>query len=133
MENIFSLKFWFKNSPGSISGLEFLIFLMVVLLFVSIFTISKYFKDKIKCDLPGSIHESVQDFAIWNLVFAGFIFFVRYELIPIFSMRFWYFIWLAGIVFHVKFIKEKICFIKKTKAVAKQKEAYQKYIPKNSR
>lgn len=93
---LFSLTFWLEVSPGTLSTKFEIIFLVVLALCYGLFGIFKYrahlFNER-KNFLHGKFFAKVAGYFLSLAVAFTFIFFFRYEGIPLLGGRFWMLIW----------------------------------------
>ena len=106
---IFSLPFWLEVSPGELSPLFEKYFLGLTFFLWAIFGISKLVQKYLHGKRGYIIANYWQKIATFSLTMAvsfSFIFFFRYEAIPILGGRFWILLWvIVGFVWIIYLIK----------------------------
>lgn len=125
--NLITLKYWFSINAGSLEktaqiGLViFLVILLGVLVYSSLKKKNKGVYLKIWAKLAS--------FGFTNFIIGLFLLFFTYEAVPFLSMRFWFLLWLAGMVFWLNLIYKECKLIPQIKEKRKQEEEFKKYIP----
>jgi hypothetical protein len=127
MLNLLTITFWFNLRPGSLSGpfRNLLVLLIVVLLLAAIVLFIKKRQKSFYRHLYGNLY----DFSLINALIGFLMLFFNYELIPFFSARFWYIIWLGIGVWWLFYVLQEIKLIKQRKKEAAQKNDIEKYLP----
>ena len=120
----------FNTRPGGLAGYELWGFLAVAIALIAVFLGARYPRIKNKITCPGTILKKLSAFAVINLVIAGAIFFFRYELIPVLSMRIWMILWIVGMVWYLKGFPQKAREINAKKEADKAEQERTKYFPK---
>lgn len=106
---IFSVPFWLVVNPGELSDRFEKIFLLVLLVCYVLYGVSHLRQWQLRKKL-GFIKikfwKKIGTFCLTMAVAFTFIFFFRYEAIPVLGGRFWIFIWLVmGIVWFIYLVK----------------------------
>jgi hypothetical protein len=111
---IFSIPFWLEVSPGELSPRFEKIFLAVLFISYLIYFLSKFFEKRLTARrnfIKAKFLQKTASFCLFMAVSFTFIFFFRYEAIPILGGRFWILIWLItgviwlGYLLHYYFTK----------------------------
>lgn len=127
----FNFKYLFAVDPGPLSSifLKFLIIIFSIFLFLSlIFRFLIYFKKK---DLILINFFKKLNYFFLTLAILGFILlFFRQEGIPFLSRRFWLLILLISSLFWLFFIFRFVFKIPQEKKKLKEKEIFEKYLPR---
>ena len=125
--NLLSLSFWFNLRPGSMAQLySYLLMGLIVLLFVIAII---FFVTKRKKSLYKKTLSNLYDFSVSNAFIGLLLLFFNYEIVPFFSARFWFLLWLIVSVLWLYYILKEL---KKIPARKKQLEAtdeIKKYLP----
>lgn len=130
---LWSIKYWLTVAPGLVS-VKFLIILAVIFGGVFVFGVvsrflARYYQKK-KSYLAG-IYFKLSTLSLTMGVFGLMYYFFIYENIYLLSARFWFLIWLIGLVwwllFLVKFYYVKLPAEKKTLS---EREIFEKYLPR---
>jgi len=127
MNNLLTLKYWFSVNPGALvdSGFNLLVTFTVFLFLLGIISMIL----KRKKGLYRGVFNRIYDFSVANFFIAILFLFFHFENIPFFTARFWFIIWLAGILFWLIHIAKKIKQVpEKRKELEKEKEK-RKYLP----
>lgn len=99
---IFSVPFWLEAYPGDLSPYFERLFLGVLIINYAGFGIIKYFQKRLIAKrefILANFWAKAANMFLTMAVSFSFIFFFRYEAIPILGGRFWVFVWLLiGIV-----------------------------------
>ncbi len=125
--SLLSLAFWFNLRPGSMPAnyKNFLIGLVIVLIVSSvIFFVLKKRKGFYKKALI-----TLYDFSISNAFIALLLLFFNYELVPFFSARFWFLIWLISSILWLFYILKALKQIPKKIKQSVVKDEIKKYLP----
>lgn len=106
---IFSIPFWLEVNPGELSeGFE-RFFLVVLIICYALYGASKLGQKQLIAKRSFIIAKFIQKVGTYFLTMAvcfTFIFFFRYEAIPVLGGRFWIFIWLVmGLVWLIYLAK----------------------------
>jgi len=92
-----TINFWIETNPGSLStGFE-RFFLVVLIVSYLLFGLSKLMQKKLsstKSYIKAKFWQKVSTFCLSMAIIFTFIFFFRYEAIPVLGGRFWILIWL---------------------------------------
>lgn len=125
--SLLSLSFWFNLRPGSMAQLySYLLMGLIVLLFILAII---FFVAKRKKSLYRKMLSNLYDFSVSNAFIGLLLLFFNYEIVPFFSARFWFLLWLiVSVVWLYYTLKE----LKKIPARKKQLEAtdeIKKYLP----
>ena len=120
----------FNTRPGGLAGYELWSFLALVIALIVVFLVVRFPQVKNKITFPGTIWKKLNAFAVINLVIAGAIFFFRYELVPVLSMRIWIILWIVGMAWYLKGFPQKAREINAKKEADKAEQERTKYFPK---
>jgi hypothetical protein len=114
MSTLLSLPFWFNLRPGSMSGLfrNLLLIGLLILVVAAIYL----FLAKRKKGAYKNFYAALYNFCLSNFIIGGLLLFFNYEIVPFFSARFWYLLWLIALVWWL------IVLIKKWQQLARKKE-----------
>ena len=132
-EKIITWNFWFNLRPGHLLPVyHYILIGFVVLLFIlsAVFYVKKQNRKRKKnVNLP--FWRQLYYFSLTNGIIGIMFIFFNYELIPFFSSRFWYPLWVIVMAVWLYFIFKLLKTIPE-KIKQKEKEAeYSKYIPSN--
>jgi hypothetical protein len=129
MSSLFSLKYWFKVSPGPLlpTAQQALIFFVVGLIALTIFT--AIVKGRAKKTLYGRMWQTIYGFLLGNAIIGVLVLFFMYELVPFLSSRFWFLVWFLVMFGWFGFIVWKFIQIPKRKKELEKEREYKKYIP----
>ncbi|MBD3247740.1 hypothetical protein GF382_00425 [Candidatus Falkowbacteria bacterium] len=128
MNNIFSLSFWFDLRPGKLIAAYQNILVGLVIIMAVVAVVSFILKRN-KKNLYFKLWEKAFSFAFTNTFIGLLLFFFNYEMIPFFSARFWYPLWLAGMITWLVFIVKFFESLPQKKKQIEEEKAYKKYIP----
>lgn len=95
---IFSIPFWLNVNPGELSPRFEKIFLVILAINYLIFGLSKLMQGRLNTKrefIKVKFWQKVGSFCLTMAVSFTFIFFFRYEAIPVLGGRFWVFIWIV--------------------------------------
>ena len=129
MFNFLSIPFWFSSNSSSIGLISrsIVIAFLVFLLGLIIYTVMTRPR---KNNAYAMFWAKTFSFALINLIVGSIIVFLNYETIPVLSIRLWFLIWGAEMIYWgmllFKFYEKTT---KKVEASKKNKE-HKKYIPK---
>jgi hypothetical protein len=127
MNNFFNSQFWFSQRPGLFVPI-FRNFLIGLIAFFIITDITSFVL-KTKKKFLSKLWLKIFNFSLANAIIAAFLLFFNYELIPFLSARFWFILWVLGMIIWIVFI---VLYAKKLPAKKKeieQEREYKKYIP----
>ena len=125
---IFSIPFWLEVNPGELSSRFEKIFLVVLFVNYLLYFLSKFFEKRLTARrnfIKAKFLQKTASFCLFMAVSFTFIFFFRYEAIPILGGRFWIFIWfLTGLIWLGFLLKYYFSIIPKqlSELEAKQKK-----------
>lgn len=127
MLNLLTFNFWFNLRPGSLSESfrSFLIMLIIILLLATIILFIKKRQKGFYRHLYGNLY----DFSLINALIGFLMLFFNYELIPFFSARFWYILWLGIGAWWLFYVLQEIKLIKQRKKESVRKSDIEKYLP----
>ncbi len=128
MNNLLTLSYWLNMRPGNLHFSGMIVFLLLILGFISIIFLFKIFKKR-KNNIYFKTWRGLDNFAITNLILALFLLFFEYEEVYIFSARFWLLLWGASMVIWLLFIFRDYRKIPEIKKEYAKKEEINKYIP----
>jgi small-conductance mechanosensitive channel len=127
MSTLFTSTFWFNLRPGSMSGLPRNIFIGLIIALVIAAIVLLIAKKK--KGIYRKLFSSLYNFCLSNMIIGVMLLFFNYEIVPFFSARFWYLIWLVvSILWLINIIKTL------KKIMSRQKEQttvdeIKKYLP----
>jgi len=128
MTHLLSPSFWFNMTPGALHFSGMLLFLFFILSFVVIIFLFSVVKKR-KNNVYFKIWNSLNSFAISNLVVSLFLLFFEYEETYIFSARFWFLLWIISMVAWLVYIFRDYKKIPEIKKAFAEKQEIKKYIP----
>lgn len=133
----FSVPFWLDVNPGELSPLFEKYFLFVLFTSYVLYFVSKYVQKRLtarRSFIKATFWHKVGVFCITMAVSFTFIFFFRYEAIPILGGRFWILIWLlSGAVWLFFLLRNYFLVIPKELGQLEQKQKYNKYLVKTKK
>lgn len=129
MSKFISLNYWFNMRAGALENnaqTGFIVFLVIlaVLFAACIFII----KTK-RAGIYGKTVKKLQSFFVWNLTIGLVLLFFTYEMVPFLSSRFWFLLWLIGMIAWLYFIVGKLSDLPKRKEELEKEKEFKKYIP----
>ncbi len=134
---IFSIPFWLEVSPGELSPLFEKYFLGVFFVSYIAYFLSKFLQKQLTKKhnfIKAYFCQKVATFCLTMAVSFTFIFFFRYEAIPVLGGRFWVLIWLImGAVWLIYLVRYYFINIPKQLREQEEKKRYQKYLVKNKK
>lgn len=104
---IFSIPFWLDVNPGELSDRFEKIFLVILLISYGFYFISKYYQKRLVASrnfIKAKFWHKVGTYGLVMAVSFTFLFFFRYEAIPILGGRFWILLWIIGGVIWFAFL-----------------------------
>lgn len=126
-KNLLSLSYWFELIPGPLGNSGKNAFIALILLFLLASVLTILLKKK------GSIYKKtlirLYNFSISNFVIALVLLFLRYEVVPFLSARFWLGIWFISSIIWLYYISLPIKDLRERKDEEKKKQELKKYIP----
>jgi len=128
MSNFFTFIFWFNLSPGNFSPLVQKTIIGAVLLFFVLFIGFRVLKKK-KPGLYSAIFLRLSDYFLTNAIILGILFFFNFEIIPLFSARFWYPLWLVIALIWLFFVLKPLKNIPARREALLREQAMKKYMP----
>ncbi|MFA5187795.1 MAG: hypothetical protein WC460_00350 [Patescibacteria group bacterium] len=131
---IFSVPFWLDVNPGELSARFEQMFLVVLAVSYLIYGLSKLMAKRLKIKrefVRAKFWVKVGNFCLTMAISFTFIFFFRYEAIPVLGGRFWIFIWLLmGVIWLVYLIRYYFVVMKKQLRELNEKQKLNKYLKK---
>ncbi|OGY40627.1 MAG: hypothetical protein A2Y82_05280 [Candidatus Buchananbacteria bacterium RBG_13_36_9] len=128
---IFSVPFWLEVNPGELSDRFEKIFLIVLFICYGLFGAGKLWEKQLikkRNFLTGRFVQKAGSFFITMAISFTFVFFFRYEAIPVLGGRFWVFIWLiAGLAWFIYLIKYYFVDLQLQLGEYKKKQNLKKY------
>ena len=125
--NLFTLKYWFTMNAGSSEPLAqkgFIVFLILL------FGLAIYARLKKKGKgIYFRVWNRLTSFASTNVIIGLFLLFFTYEGVLFLSIRFWFLIWLAGMIFWLQVIYKDFKKIPELREKRQQEEKFKKYLP----
>ena len=128
MSKFFDPIFWFNQRPGELIPLWKNALIAIV---ISSFVLAAIiFILKKRAGVYRKLLERIFNFLTANFFIGLFLFFFNRELVPMLSSRFWYLLWVIGMIIWIFFIiRYSLTIPARKKEIEKEKE-FQKYIPK---
>lgn len=99
--------------------------LMLAILFIACIVVIKIKR----AGIYGKTVKKIQAFAGWNSIVGLILLFFTYEMVPFLSSRFWFLLWLIGMIISMYFITGNISDIPKRKEELEKEREFKKYIP----
>lgn len=131
---IFSVPFWLDVRPGELSPLFEKYFLAVLIVNYSCYGLSKLIVRQMMAKrsfIIAKLWQKIGSFCLTMAVSFSFIFFFRYEAIPILGGRFWVLVWLiTGFIWLVYLIRYYFVDVKYKLADLAKRQQYEKYLVK---
>lgn len=129
MNNLLSLKFWFKLRPGLFLPIfqKALIGLVIGLAVLAV--VFNLLGKKNKNGLYVKVWNNLYSFSLTNAFIFLLLLFFNYELVPFLSARFWYLLVGLEMAIWIFFIAKAIFLIPKKKEQYEKDKEYKKYIP----
>ena len=132
-----SLDFWFETRPGELSSQFETIFLVIVIACYVLYGVSILLvrgKTKRKNFVKAKFWQKVRSFWITLAITISFIFFFRYEAIPVLGGRFWSLFWALGaIVWAGYLLNNYFRVVPKQIQDVEQTKVFMKYLPKRKK
>lgn len=125
--NLFTLKYWFSMNAGNLEPLaqKGLVIFIILLLGLAIYSRLK----KNKKGIYLRIWTRLNSFGVTNFVIGLFLLFFTYEGVLFLSMRFWFLLWLVGMIFWLYLVYKQFKKIPEFRNKRKHEEEFKKYIP----
>jgi len=123
-----SLSFWFTMRPNDLPFMAikvmaaFLLFLVVLAFFT--FLIKKRQRGPWQ-----KVWQSLNSFAVSNIIAGIFLLFFGYERLPFLAMRIWLLVWALTIILWLVLVFKKAIKIKVVKEEIEKEKEFKKYIP----
>lgn len=114
-------------NAGSLAPIAQKAFIVFLVLLLGLAIYSK-FKKKEK-GIYFRIWNKLTSFGTTNLIIGLFLLFFTYEEVIFLSMRFWFLLWLASMIFWLQLIHKESKKIPEIREKRKQEEEFKKYIP----
>ncbi|MCK5416014.1 hypothetical protein KAI92_01135 [Candidatus Parcubacteria bacterium] len=127
-KNIFKLDYWTNFRPGSLEPRMQLYFILFILI-LAIFVILSIYLSQIKKGSYSKIWRRLHFFTVTNFVISLLLLFFTYENIRFFSARFWFVLWVIGMIFWLILIYKQSKQIPKLREKRKKDEEFKKYLP----
>jgi hypothetical protein len=129
---VFSIPFWLEVDPGVLSVRFERIFLFVLFVSYLVYFLSKFWQKRLVARrnfIKANFLNKTATFCLTMAVSFSFIFFFRYEAIPILGGRFWIFIWiLMGLVWVILLIRHYFMIMPKQMEELAAKKKRSKYL-----
>jgi len=129
MGNFLTWNFWFNLRPGAFIGLSLKIVLGFIALLIILTIVSGLIKRKWSKSLYACFWSSLYVFFLTNVVIGLLLTFFNYEMVPFLSARFWFLLWLIGMLVWLFFIYKIMIKIPQKKALLEKEREFKKYIP----
>ncbi len=134
---IFSAPFWLEVSPGELSPLFEKYFLAVFFISYFFFFFSKIMQKRLiakRSFIKANYWHKIGTFFLTMAVSFTFIFFFRYEAIPVLGGRFWIFLWiLGGLIWAGFLLKGFIVELPQELKSLENKQKFNKYLVKGKK
>lgn len=128
MGNFFSLAYWLDSRPPIMEGLEYSLYLSLILAFL-IMAVGFGLAMRYKKSIFKRVFASISTFG-WSNLFLGLVYLLfRQEAIPYLSARVLVFLWGIGVLIWLAFIIKKAKKIPELKKAKQEEEVFRKYIP----
>jgi amino acid transporter len=127
MKNLFTAQFWFNPQPDQLIPTMQYTVLVIIVIFLILAIISQVLSKKKWFYKP--LFKKLFSFFVVNAIVAVLLDFFSEEMIPFFSIRFWFILWGIGMVVWIALI---IAYVKKFSAKKEQfarENEYKKYLP----
>jgi len=125
--NLFTLKYWFGMNAGSLEPVAQKAFVVFLLLLLALVVYAKF--KKMEKGIYFRIWTKLDSFAVTNLIIGLFLLFFTYEEVVFLSMRFWFLLWMASMIFWLQSVYKEFKIIPELREKRKQTEEFKKYIP----
>jgi hypothetical protein len=129
---IFSVPFWLEVNPGELSERFEKIFLVVLAVSYLLYGLSRLLQRRLNAKrefFKAKFWHKVSNLCITVAVSFSFIFFFRYEAIPVLGGRFWILIWLImGLTWTIYLIRYYFVNLKRDLKELEQKQRLNKYL-----
>jgi hypothetical protein len=129
MGNFLSLNFWFNLRPEAFTPGSFKIILGIILLLIFLSVVSGIGKKRWSKSLYFSFWNSLYYFFLTNAIIGLLLTFFNYEMVPFLSARFWFLLWVIGMIIWLIFVSRIIIKIPQKKALLEKEKEFKKYIP----
>lgn len=131
---IFSVPFWLNVNPGELSSRFEKIFLVVLLINYGCYFLGLYMQKRLIAGrnfIKAKMWQKIETFCLTMAVSFSFIFFFRYEAIPVLGGRFWILIWIiTGAVWLGYLLNYYFKVIPAQLDDLEKRQKYEKYIVK---
>lgn len=129
---IFSVPFWLDVNPGELSEMFANIFLVVLAVSYSLYGLSRFLEwrfNKKREFIKAKFWHKISTLCLTVAISFTFIFFFRYEAIPVLGGRFWIFLWLImGLAWSIYLIKYYFVDLKNDLKGLAAKQKINKYL-----
>jgi hypothetical protein len=129
MKNLLSINFWFNFNPGSLTPLFQKLLIALAALFLVSAVVFWLLKKNKKFKLYYLICKKFFTLSWVNFLVALLLIFFTDQLIPFFSARFWFILWLIGVATWKVFILLEFFKIPEKRKQLEKEMEYKKYIP----
>ena len=131
---IFSVPFWLEVNPGELSDRFEKIFLVVLAVSYFFYGLSWLMEKKLKAKrefIKVKFWKKVGNFCLTMAISFTFIFFFRYEAIPVLGGRFWILIWLImGAVWLIYLVRYCLIIVPNQLKELQDKQKFHRYLKK---
>lgn len=125
--SLLSLSFWFNLRPGSMAQIySYLLMGLIVLLFILAII---FFVAKRKKSLYKKMLSNLYDFSVSSAFIGLLLLFFNYEIVPFFSARFWFLLWLIVSIIWLYYILKELKKIPARKKQLEETDEIKKYLP----
>lgn len=129
MQNLLSLKFWFKLRPGLFLPVSQKTLIGIIIGLAVLAVIFNLLGKKNKNGLYVKVWNNLYSFSLTNAFIFLLLLFFNYELVPFLSARFWYLLVGLEMAIWIFFIARNLFLIPKKKERYEKEKEYKKYIP----
>lgn len=130
MERLFSPDFWFKLTPGELSGTAFKVFVAAAIAALAGAIVFGILAKTKRQSAFWPALRSTYNFFLAQVFMVLALFFFGYQMLPLLSARFWYLLWLAGTIVWLVFLVKKCLAIPERLKTKAEENAYRKYLPR---
>lgn len=129
MGNFLTWNFWFSARPGALIGSSLQIVLGFIILLIILSIISGVIRKRWSKGLYSSFWSGLHTFFWVDAVIGLLLTFFNYEMVPFLSARFWFLLWVIGMLVWLFFIYRIAVKIPEKKARLEKEKEFNKYIP----
>jgi glucan phosphoethanolaminetransferase (alkaline phosphatase superfamily) len=127
MNNLLNVRFWFNSQPEALlPQSSYILIALIALMFV--LAVAAWIL-KSRKGFYRRLWGKLGIFFISNTLIGFVLWFFSEELVPFLSARFWYLLWLAGIIAWLFFLARSVKNLPEKKKELQREEELKKYIP----